>query len=238
MRRSLGIALTVVGALFVAAFAWEGAIQRVFALLRVDPLWGREMAVPIALSTGLVGAVLVVSGLLLVFRDLRESEVFGPYRKALFRLAAEHGQAPTLRADGGLGFTGMRDGYPFECAVYPAGAPAVQVRVGIAGRLSFAFLRVGHPSPSAAWLPVGGRDGWELQAELPALARRLLADQPLLVRIDRYFARAPALAVVHDLQGLYVTADMPADAEIEALVRDAIGLAGFVAGLNAAGPPR
>lgn len=231
MRRSLAAALFVVGVILVAVFAVDEVIPWIVDAVGVPEATSARMLLPLTVSTGFVGMGMILGGTVLFFTHTQALATFGPYQRALVRLAAEHGQHPAVAPGGLLAFRGQNDGVPFELSLDPRRGTMV-VRVQEAGRLSLAFLRPEHAPPSGAELRVGEGTGWELRAELPALARRLMADNGLVALLNSFFSVEHAVGAVHDRGGLEVTLGLPHPTEVDRAGRVGIKLATFLAQLN------
>lgn len=220
-----------VGVVLVAIFALDEAIPWIVDAFGVPHRRAERMLIPLTVSTGVVGIALVLAGTWLLLSHSQAQATFGPYQQALSRLAAEHGQAPAVDPAGQLVFRGQNDGVPFHFFLDPRSGTVV-VRVEQAGRLTLAVLRPEHAPEAGAALRVGNGSGWELRAELPSLARRLLADTGLVGVLDRFFAHEHAVGAVHDSRGLEVTLGLPEPAHVERAGRAGILVATALAQVN------
>lgn len=220
-----------VGVMLVAVFAVDEAIPWIVDAFGVPRRRAEPMLIPLTVSTGVVGITMVLAGMWLLFSHSQAEATFGPYQQALTRLAAEHGQAPAVNPAGQLVFRGQNDGVPFHFVLDPRSGMVV-VRVEQAGRLTLAVMRPEYAPEAGAGLRVGHGSGWELRAELPSLARRLLEDAGLVGVLDRFFAHEHAVGAVHDARGLEVTLGLPEPASVERAGRAGILMATALAQVN------
>lgn len=172
------------------------------------------------------GFVLLVIALVGMATTATRRELFGPYTSALKPFAAEFGRGVAETPEG-LKFELTRDGQRVEVRLDPRGGGGCTVTSPAPARQSLAWLSPGAPkdTPAAAWREVERTEGWQMRAELPAMARPLLADPALMEVIGRFFQSAEAQGVVHTLSGMVVQSRLPAVDDADALVRLSVEIA-------------
>jgi hypothetical protein len=178
--------------------------------------------------------VAVVVGVAILWRGGGAAERWRPYTNALHRLAAEHGQ--TIAVDGrrGLEFLAFRDGQRIQVLATAGPDARLAIRGIIPGRQKLSFLRTAdtQPDPSGRSSVVGGGRGWQLRAELPAIARTLLTDVVMVSMMDRFFANNESVAVVHDGSGVEVVALLPSFDQAERRTRQALDIVSYLRRVN------
>lgn len=181
------------------------------------------------ISTGcaVVGFLVLLLGLVALVRAHSREEAFRPFVEALAPIASEHGQAVRYDAQRGLYFPVRRDGALLDVEVRPHDA-VVRVYAAVSPRQQLAWVPRGADTdaPVKTWPVVGSGRAWDLRAELPAMARPLLEDTGLQDLMDRFFARAGAIAVLHVREaGLEVRQALGPSARLERQVREAMDIA-------------
>ena len=192
------------------------------------PLFQAQPVDPLALG----GAGLVaLAGLLLTVRTALASVGLlegpeGPWRHALQRLAAEHGQEVQLHPERGLWFDAIHGGPRLTVSLFPERG-TLELRGGVAGRHGMVVLRRGDSVSGdlAAWPEAFRGAGWSFRAEVRIAARGLEEARPLHLALDRFFALAGARRVAFDHDGLRVSLELPHPDSTERAVRTALDAA-------------
>lgn len=168
---------------------------------------------------GFAGSVLTV------LRITARERVWDPMVQVLGPVAAEHGQSAWVDAQRGIGFSAQRDGQRIEVQLSPD-ARTLTLRSTAPARQTLAWVgdHVPEESPWDAWREVGQGYRWHLRAELPAIAKALLADMPLTADLDRFFEFAADGRLVHDRSGLRMTCGAAPLDRLERQVRRGIEL--------------
>lgn len=230
MRNPLALSLLFVGLLVLGAAVPPAFVPGVLTAIGIDPAVVDRSGPIVGMATAFTGFGMMVLGLVLAFGSARQEEAVEPYRRGLQRLATEHGQA--LDVGSGLSFVALREGQPIAVELRPGREAGLSVRSPVKGRQALAFVRPEDAPSDSRALRVGGGTGWELRAELPAIARALMNDPSLVAMMDRMF-NAPALVgVIHDVDGIEVTFTIPDAGEVERRARDGIEIASYLRRVN------
>lgn len=206
-----------VGLLVAAAF--EAVALGLLGLVGVPP----ETALPLLppLSAALAGTsfLLLVAVLVTIVRNQAAAERARPYRAALRSFAAEFGQG-VFDSRQGVAIDVQRDGQRVEVRVDPHGG-FIEVRSPPPARqsLSWTARDAETPPPARGWREVEHGEGWRMHAELPVMARPLLADGALMDVVGRFFERKEARTIVHTLGGMTVLSVLPVADQVDGLVR-------------------
>lgn len=230
MRNSGALSLLAVGVLLLALAVWPGVVHGILLTIGVPDATVERMAPMAVMSTGATSLGMIVLALFLMVGLNRREQTYEPYRKALLRLAAEHGQAVDLGT--GLSFVALREGQAISVEVLPEKHASLVVRSPVKGRQALAFVRPEDAPGDSRALRVGGGNGWELRAELPTVARALINDPVLVTLLDRFFASETSIGVIHDVDGIEVTSLLPPPVDIERRARDGIDLASCLRRVN------
>lgn len=230
MRNPLALSLLFVGLLVLGAAVPPGFVPGVLIAIGFDVGVVDRSGPIVGMATAVTGFGMMVLGLVLAFGSARQEEAVGPYRRGLERLAGEHGQA--LDVGSGLSFLALRDGQPIVVEVRPGREAALTVRSPVKGRQALAFVRPEDAPVDSRALRVGGGTGWELRAELPAIARALMNDPNLVAMMDRVFGSSSLAGVVHDVDGVEVTFVVNDPADVERRAREGIEIASYLRRVN------
>lgn len=230
MRNPLAISLLVVGLLVLVAALPDEVVVGVLHLVGLPEDQVLATAPIVKVATAVTGFGMLVVGLVLAFGSRQTEEAVEPYRRGLQRLATEHGQA--LDVGQGLSFVALRDGVPIAVEVHAGRSPSLTVRSAVKGRQALAFVRPEDAPQDSKALRVGGGAGWELRAELPAIARALMNDPSLLALMDRIFSVETLVGVIHDVDGVEVTYQLPDPNDVERRARDGIEVASYLRRVN------
>lgn len=231
MRNPLALSLFVVGLLILSIAVPAGLVPDLLAAVGLS---GEQVLVNspvVRTSTAMTGFGMMVVGFVIAFGTSRREEAVEPYRRGLQRLAVEHGQA--LDIGRGLSFVALREGHPVSVELRPGGPDAsLTVRSPVKGRQALAFVRPEDAPPDSRSLRVGGGSGWELRAELPAIARALMNDPALVAMMDRMFGAEALLGVIHDVDGVEVSFTLQDPGDVERRARDGIEIASYLRRVN------
>ena len=162
-------------------------------------------------------------------RDQRRA----PYVAALKPFAAEFGRG-VREAGESLEFEALRDGQRVEVSLDLRPGGGIAVRSSPPARQSLSWFRppAAAPSRAAGWREVERTERWQLRAELPAMARPLLADTGLMEVVHAFFTSHRGTAVTHTVSGMEIDAELsPADA-VGAQVRVCVEMAFRLRRLN------
>lgn len=233
MRIAVAFILIILGvaclALAAASPVWEAALTPPAAALTGQPPWFTWAVMGSSLS----GFVFVTVGVVLLWRGGGLAERWGPYITSLERLAAEHGQKIDVDKKNGIEFLAVRDGQRILVRIKPEPEHSLLIRGVIAGRQTLTFIR---PDRAATQDPhslvVGGGKGWQLRADLPAIARVLLNDVVMISMMDRFFAHTETLGIRHDAAGIEVVSDLPSPDQVERRTRQAIDIVSYLRRVN------
>lgn len=178
--------------------------------------------------------VCVGGGLFVLWRGGGAAERWREYLTALNRLAAENGQTIHVDRRTGLEFLAYRDGQRIHVHVTEGPPAALRVRGIVPGRQVLSFVRNEEavPDPTGRSVSVGGGKGWQLHAELPAIARTLLNDVVMVSMMDRFFAHTESRAIVHDASGVEVVTSLPTFDQAERRARQAIDIVSYLRRVN------
>lgn len=173
-------------------------------------------------ATGLAtGAFLVfVVVWFVMMGNYRRAERVGPYVEALRPFAAEFGRG-VLETKNGVELHLQRESQRVVVRVDVGDGGRVSVESPPPARQQLAWVREGAPPPEAArqWREVDRAARWQLRAELPAMARPLLADPALMDVVNRYFDLPEGASVTHTISGMRVDGALPPPERADALVR-------------------
>ncbi len=230
MRNPLALSLLFVGLLVLGAAVPPGFVPGVLTAAGFDHQMVDKSGPIVGMATAVTGFGMMVLGLVLAFGSARQEEAIGPYRRGLERLAGEHGQA--LEVGSGLSFLAIRDGQAIVVDLRPGRQAALTVRSPVKGRQALAFVRPEDAPNDSRALRVGGGTGWELRAELPAIARALMNDPALVAMMDRVFAASALVGIIHDVDGVEVTFVVPDPSEVERRARDGIEIVSYLRRVN------
>lgn len=178
--------------------------------------------------------VLVGVGVVILWRGGGAAERWRPYVGAMTRLAAEHGQRIRVDRNNGLEFLAFRDGQRIHVRATDGPPPSLAVKGIIPGRQTLTFVRTedNQPDPTGRTALVGGGRGWQLRAELPAIARSLLGDVVMISMMDRFFSHTESTSIVHDASGIEVVSALPSFDQAERRTRQAIDIVSYLRRVN------
>jgi len=230
MRNPLALSLLVVGILVLLAALPDTVVMGALRLAGLEENQILSTTPVVRVATAVTGFGMLVVGLVIAFATSPLGEAMEPYRRGLQRLATEHGQALDMAQ--GLSFVALRDGVPVAVEVHAGRSPRLTVRSAVKGRQALAFVRPADAPPDSKALRVGGGSGWELRAELPAIARALLNDPSLLALMDRAFDVDTLVGVIHDVDGVEITYQLPDPGDVERRARDGIEIASYLRRVN------
>lgn len=233
MRIAVAFTLIILGiaclGLAAASPAWEAALAPPAAAMAGQPEWFTW-----AVTGGsIAGFLFVTIGVILLWRGGGLAERWRPYVDAIDRLAAEHGQHVELDKRNGIEFVAVRDGQRILVRIKPEPDHSLTIKGVIAGRQKLTFLRPDRAPPEdQRSLVVGGGKGWQLRAELPAIARVMLNDVVMISMMDRFFAHTDTLGIRHDATGIEVISELPAPDQVERRTRQAIDIVSYLRRVN------
>jgi hypothetical protein len=149
-----------------------------------------------------------------------------PYYDALRPFAAEYGRG-VIQGPDGVEVSLQRGGQVVDVRVGLGPGGAMTIVSPSPARQTLAWSRLTAPplGPPAAWREVGTGAGWQLRAELPAMARPLLVDPELGPLVTRFFGFPEARQIVHEVGGIAITAAVPTPEAIQEQARLAVELA-------------
>ena len=233
MRVAVAFTLIILGiaclALAAASPVWEPAFTPTAAALTGQPEWF-SFAV---MGGSVLGFVFVTVGVVILWRGGGPSERWRPYIDAIDRLAAEHGQHVEVDKKTGLEFVAVRDGQRILVRLKPEPEHSLSIKGIVAGRQTLTFIRPERAPPEDHRSQiVGGGKGWQLRAELPAIARVMLNDVVMISMMDRFFAHADTLGIRHDVSGIEVLSELPAPDQVERRTRQAIDIVSYLRRVN------
>lgn len=175
----------------------------------------------VALAAPILSAILAGGGFVLLMVaivsymiNLGREQRWRPYVVALKPLAGEFGRG-VKESSRGIEFEIHRDGQRVELFVDPRDGGGILVRSPAPARQSLAWFRASAspPAPAKAWREVEHNLRWQLRAELPAMARPLLADAGLTTPVERFFEQPQGMSVLHTVSGIVIEgALVPAEA--------------------------
>jgi hypothetical protein len=230
MRNPLALSLMFVGLLTLGTSVPPGLVASILTALGFTLEQVAQNAPVVSTAAALTGFGMLVVGTVIMFGSSRQEEAVEPYRKGLQRLATEHGQA--LESGEGLAFVALREGQPIVVELRPGRNASLTVRSPVKGRQALAFVRPEDAPPDSRALRVGAGAGWELRAELPAIARALMNDPALVAMMDRMFNADALVGVIHDVDGVEVTFTVPSPPDVERRARDGIEIASYLRRVN------
>jgi hypothetical protein len=217
--------LMSISLVLLAAAAFPEVPAAIFAAAGVEEASARAAGPFVTAGLAAVGFLLIAVATVAVLRRQRSAARARPYLEALRSFATELGR-PVTHADGVVGVDLQRDGQRVEVRIDPA-VGRVTLRGSLPARQSLAWTAMGAEAPAAArdWRPVEGAGPFRHYAELPLMARPLLADPALTEAVDLYFRLPEARSVTHTLAGMVIEAALPAPEDTSALVRAATEVA-------------
>jgi hypothetical protein len=180
-----------------------------------------------------VGFVLLLVSLVAYMGNLSREQQWRPYMLQLKPLAAEFGRG-VKESKRGIEFEIQRDGQRVELLVDPRSGGGILVRSPPPARQSLAWFRASAPppSPSQGWREVERNIRWQLRAELPAMARPLLADTTLIGPVERFFEASRGVSVTHAVTGIVIEGELVPDDAIGDQARLCIEIAFRLRRLN------
>jgi hypothetical protein len=219
------VLLPVAAAMLAVAAAGRPVVVGLVALGLEPDAAARLFPVVSAVLAG-VGFVGLVVLLVDIVRNQTRAERFAPYRDALRSFAAEFGRGVSETPEG-LAIYLQRDGQKVEVNVDPRPDGKVVVTSVPPARQALAWAALSAPlvPPASTGRVVERGLGWFMRAELPAMARPLLADAPLMEVVSRFFGRPGAGSIVHTLGGMRIEGDVPSPSDVDALVRLCVEIA-------------
>ncbi len=180
-----------------------------------------ERVAPVVAAGLAAGGFVVLVGVLVTFvGNTSRTERLRPYREALRPFAAEFGRGVGETPDG-LEIRVQRDGQWVEVQLDARPGGRLVVRSAPPARQALAWVGAAGPAPAAAanWREVERSPTWQMRAELPAMARPLLADGALMEVVGRFFARKEAGSVTHTLAGMVIDGAVPSAQDVDGQVR-------------------
>lgn len=236
MRTGLAFSLIVMGILLmgvsVSESVWRPEVATWFSAQDWESMQSWMPTAVVAFSA--LGFLAIALGVVVLWRGGGPAEKWRPWLTSLDRLAAENGQPVAVDGREGMSFVAYRDGQRVYVRCNPDGEPGLHVRGIVAGRQALCFVRPELQVPGAmpAEYTVGSGRGWQLRAELPAIARILMNDVVLVSLMDRFFSHAEAMGVVHNGQGVEVWCTLPAAENIERRTRIALDIVSYLRRVN------
>jgi hypothetical protein len=108
------------------------------------------------------------------------------------------------------------------------------LRSAVPARQSLLWMRPGgQPTVTGGvWRRAGGADRWELFAELPAMARPLLADPSSGALINPFFSSDGERRITHVLGGVVIESEVAGVEAADAEVRRAVEIAFWLRRVN------
>jgi len=194
----------------------------------------QAMVPNLVIGTGLLSLASVATGVFILWRGGGPMERWKAYLPSLSRLAAENGQTVGLDRRSGLEFLAFRDGQRIYVRAHQDPEPSLVIHGTIAGRQSLTFVRTEDAQKPTAnrSTVVGGGRGWQLRAELPAIARTLLNDVVMVSMMDRFFAHTETVGIVHDGSGIEVVSALPTPDQVERRARQALDIVSYLRRVN------
>ncbi|MDP2305290.1 MAG: hypothetical protein Q8P18_04605 [Pseudomonadota bacterium] len=162
------------------------------------------------------GFVLLVVALGALMSNVGREQRWRPYLVALKPLAGEFGRGLEESARG-IEFEIQRDGQRLEILVDPRSGGGILVSSRAPARQPLAWLRASAPPlPAPSWRDVERTLRWQLCAELPVMARPLLADSGLMGPIERFFEHSEGVSVMHTVSGIVIESGLvPAETIVD-----------------------
>jgi hypothetical protein len=236
MRTGLAFTLIVLGIVFLMTSLSEGMWRPEAATWFSAQDWDQMQSwLPSAVvAVSVTGFLSIAIGVVVLWRGGGPAEKWRPWLTSLDRLAAEHGQPLVVDRRDGLSFIAYRDGQRVHIRCNPESGFGLVVRGMVPGRQSLCFIRpdVTLPGAMSEEYQVGAGRGWQLRAELPAIARILMNDVVLVSLMDRFFSHSEALGIVHDAQGVEVFCSLPAAEQVERRARTALDIVSYLRRVN------
>lgn len=235
MKNSFPLLVALVGFTMLAVAVPEGVVlSGVAAILGRQPQDVTAQAANVTLALAGVGSLLFVGGLIRYVIVFRHEERWGPYSSALARLAMEHGQGVFKQPGGGVGFQSAAEGRTLSVTLVPGTPPLLVTRQDVPARQPLVFLKRSDdvPSPHAHYKLAGEGHGWDLLAELPALARSHMNDLGIVQRMDRFFDLEESRWVAHDATGLEVVCELPPPHAVSQRAREALDVLKYLRQVN------
>lgn len=222
-RPLLAVALGL-GLLTMAA--WGGPVELLLTSFGVEPDAVALVSPTVAVVLGAGGFVLFAIGLVQTFQSTVRGAAAEPYVAALRPFAAEFGRGVT-REGPRLHLELQRDTQRLAITVDLGPAASVAIESPSPARQALGWVRHGAPRPAAAanWRVVEGSDGVDFVAELPVMARPVMADAPTVACVRRLFEYPEAVSIVHGLGGIRVEATLPPAERVSGVVRQAVEVA-------------
>jgi hypothetical protein len=230
MRNPGAVSLLIMGIFFLGLALLPGVMDSILVTVGVPDATAERTAPVAVMATAATSLGMIILALFLLVGSTRREQTYEPYRKGLERLAAEHGQAVDVGE--GLSFVALREGQVISVEVLPEHRASLVVRSPVKGRQALAFVRPEDAPGDSRALRVGGGTGWELRAELPSIARAIVADAILVSHLDRFFSADTSIGVIHDVDGIEVTSRLPPSHAIETRARDCIEIASCLRRVN------
>lgn len=223
MRNTGPLKLVAAASVMLAVAAPQWVLPAVFTAIGLDGRRSELLTAWLAPALAGVGFLLLSVGLVWWVRTRAREEAWSPYLAALSGIANEHGRGVAEDAKRGLTFAAVREGQTIDVAFHPT-AQQLTVRSRVTARQPLAWIRTNAPKTVRGdeLREVGTGRGWEMRAELPALARALLEDPALAEDVSRFFDRPGAVAIMHDRSGIEIVCRAGTADELSALVRAAI----------------
>jgi hypothetical protein len=212
-NRAPATLLLSAGAIMLAVAGLGDRLLSALGLFSGDAGGERIGATATALLAG-GGFLVLVLGLVVMYRSHLRVERAAPYVLALRPFAAEFGRGVEQDGDA-LWVEAQRDAVRIRIALDARPGGRVEVRSVAPARQSLAWVRRGGApeGDAAAWREAEVSLHWQMRAELPAMARPLLEDRALMNEIDRFFADPHGESVVHSIAGLVIRAATPPAAQ-------------------------
>lgn len=235
MKNSAPLIAAIVGFTLILLAIPEGFVLSALAALHgQEPETLKAESATVTLSMTVLGACLLLGGIVRYALISRHSSLWGPYDSALSRLAMEHGQGLFPLPGGGIGFQSAREGRKLEVQALPGTPPILVVKQAVPARQPLLFVKLDGelPAAQAHFKPAGEGRNWELFAELPALARAHMNDMGVVHRMDRFFDLAESEWISHDANGIEIVCSLPAPALVAQRAREALGVLAYLRQVN------
>lgn len=204
---------------FLGAAAFQAVPVALLTAVGVEAEAARAAAPLVTAGLAAVGFVLLVLALVAAVGTHTRTERAQPYREALRSFAAEFGRAVDFEA-GVVGVDIQRDGQRVEVRIDPAlGLITVRSPPPARQLLAWTAANAETPAPARGWREVERVEAWRMHAELPVMARPLLADAKLMEVVGLFFQRREARSITHTLAGMVVEAALPGPRDADAVVR-------------------
>lgn len=166
------------------------------------------------------GFILLLAGLASLLRSTNREQQWRPYVSALKPLAAEFGRGVVESANG-IEIQLQRDGQRVDVHLDPRPGGRLVVQSAAPARQALTWFR--RPAKPAAevgaWREVERTERWEMRAQLPAMARPLLADPALMDVVQRFFELREGTSVTHTVAGMVIEAALVSPESVDAQAR-------------------